>query len=29
MTSPLALFGISAATAQGNSNKDKDKDTKD
>jgi hypothetical protein len=29
MTSPLALFGISAAAAQGNSNKDKDKDKKD
>jgi hypothetical protein len=29
MTSPLALFGVSAAAAQGNSNKDKDKDKKD
>ncbi len=29
MTSPLALFGISAAAAQGNRNKDKDKDKKD
>ena len=26
MTSPLGLFGISAAAAQGNSNKNKDKD---
>src|SRR5215212_246004 len=26
MTSPLGLFGISAAVAQGNSNKDKEKD---
>jgi hypothetical protein len=29
MTSPLALFGINAAAAQGNSDKDKDKDKKD
>src|SRR5215208_143259 len=28
MSSPLGLFGISAAAAQGNSNKDKDKDKK-
>jgi hypothetical protein len=29
LTSPLALFGVSAAAAQGNSDKNKDKDKKD